>query len=454
MYKLIVIDRDKLGAEAVSEETPDPGKPMSNEASIPTLNDSPEARPVPIMSSPKPTPSQKTGKTLLSGTEATQHHQSLDDIVDTKSVTSYAVTVKDLDGKGIDLPPPPKAATIDKDFECPYCWIVCPARYGKGRAWKTHLLQDLQPYSCTYRECDNPEQLYRSRREWAEHEATHRKLWRCPEHVSTLYSSHSGLENHLRQEHIGSFPEDQIAIMAKIGETTAVDLRTQCPVCYASADTEGLGDLQNHIANHLERFATFALPRGREDDEDGSSSVASLGSSNSQSLPESVRTDTSNEMVALEDNLESKQSIEFLNAANPGQGLLSAESLQQLPDESQNRLARISNQVDDRDNSESEQRGDQLDDDVSARHKKHFNDQEAFRQHVLSLPGVSSVRFYRRYGSWTGVISFANDLVGEQATTLFDTLRFPNIEFQSQENKSKWRFTRVSGANSKLVTEW
>lgn len=100
---------------------------------------------------PKSVPSQKTGKTLLSGTEATHHHQSLDDIVDSKSVTSYAVTVKDLSGRGIDLPPPPKAADGDKDFECPYCefisvtyvlllncqgFIICPARYGKGRPWR------------------------------------------------------------------------------------------------------------------------------------------------------------------------------------------------------------------------------------------------------------------------------------------------------------------------------
>lgn len=71
--------------------------------------------------------SERTGKTLLSGTEATHHHQSLDEMVDSKSVTSYATTVRDLTGKGIDLPPPPKAADGEKDFECPYCFIICPA---------------------------------------------------------------------------------------------------------------------------------------------------------------------------------------------------------------------------------------------------------------------------------------------------------------------------------------
>ncbi|KAI4681528.1 hypothetical protein J4E81_009886 [Alternaria sp. BMP 2799] len=624
-----MVDRDKLGASADSEDIADAGKPTANEAPAPMRHDTLEAHPpMPTINTPKPTPSQKTGKTLLSGTEATHHHQSLDDIVDTKSVTSYAVTVKDLDGKGIDLPPPPKAATCDKDFECPYCWIVCPARYGKGRAWKTHLLQDLQPYICTHRDCKSSELLFRSRREWAEHEATHRKLWRCPEHVNALYNTQAGLENHLRQEHIGSFPDDQIAIMAKIGETIAVDSRDKCPICFVPTVTEGLGDLQSHIANHLERLATFALPHGREDDEDGASSVASRGSSNSQSLPESISTGSSNEMVALSRDLETEQSVEtefneedhllmqfrdenlpwkeivarfqetfsrqydiptmqrrrkqLVDLANKqslefefsekdrlllqlkdkehmpwkdiavrfsevfgtdyrnripalqmrmkrvkerileqylasglsgedrlllqlsakdrmpweeiqalfrkafgkeyeitalesrvqqlyegmnkqsllptetSRGLLSAEILQQLPDESQNRMAVFSNQVDDLDDlddlddSEDEQlENEQPDENILPEHQKHLEEREAFRQHVSSLPGVLSVRFYRGYGSWTGLITFADDLVGEQATALFDAQQFPNVVFKKKDGS----FVRQSTVDTQTTEE-
>lgn len=190
--------------------------------------------------------SEKTGKTLLSGTEATHHHQSLDDIVDSKSVTSYATTVRDLSGKGIELPPPPKAADGEKDFECPFCFIICPARYGFKRGWRTHLLQDLQPYVCTYAECDSPERLYRSRREWSEHEATHRKAWRCPEHPTAIYRARSGLEDHLRQAHSDSVTEHQLESIAKVGETSTVDVREKCPICFVRADElEGMGGLQN-----------------------------------------------------------------------------------------------------------------------------------------------------------------------------------------------------------------
>jgi hypothetical protein len=266
----------------VYEEETRPEQPVIDRPTLHQRNDTLEVLPdIPVMVTHQEAHSQKTGKTLLSGTEATQHHQSLDEIVDTKSVTSYAVTVKDLHGKGVELPPPPHAADGDKDFECPYCYIICPARYGRGRAWRTHLLQDLQPYICTYPECDSSEQLFRSRREWAEHEASHRKAWRCPEHPAAVYKTSTGLGEHFRREHADSFPESQLSAIVKVGETTTVDVRLKCPICSALAETEGLGDFHNHIANHLERIATFALPISTEDESDGVSGVASRGRSES-----------------------------------------------------------------------------------------------------------------------------------------------------------------------------
>jgi hypothetical protein len=276
--------RDKLGMSKVPEDEPDtPAFPPIRPDGL-QRNDTLEAQPdVPAIVFSGEAPSHKTGKTLLSGTEATQHHQSLDEIVDTKSVTSYAVTVKDLDGKGVELPPPPRSADGQKDFECPYCYIICPARYGRGRAWKTHLLQDLQPYICTFPDCTASEQLFRSRREWAEHEASHRKAWRCPEHPAAIYKSSVGLQDHLRREHADSFPDSQLAAIVTVAETTTIDVRTTCPICCAPADTPGLGDFHNHLANHLERIATFALPSGLGEDSDGASSEASRGRSNSSS---------------------------------------------------------------------------------------------------------------------------------------------------------------------------
>ena len=145
---------------------------------------------------------------------------------------------------------------------------------------RAHILQDLQPYVCTYKDCKGSDQLFRSRREWLEHEAGHRKLWRCPEHINAVFRSSSNLEDHLHREHPGSFPEEQLSSIIRVGETSAIDLRQACPICFVAVTMEG--GLQNHIANHLERLAVFSLPKdvdSTEDESDGASSAASRGRS-------------------------------------------------------------------------------------------------------------------------------------------------------------------------------
>ncbi len=80
-----------------------------------------------------------TGKqnTLMSMTEATKYHENLDDKIESETVISYAFTALDADGHGVELPNPPPEALKGKDFVCPYCSVVCPARYGQRKAWRS-----------------------------------------------------------------------------------------------------------------------------------------------------------------------------------------------------------------------------------------------------------------------------------------------------------------------------
>ncbi|CAO2649503.1 Nn.00g068880.m01.CDS01 [Neocucurbitaria sp. VM-36] len=449
--------REKLGASTMLEVTTKSDQPMPLRPEVPQCYDQIEVQAeVPINVTVVEAPSQKTGKTLLSATEATQHHQSLDEIVDARSMTSFAVTVKDIHGKGIDLPPPPRAANGEKDFECPYCYIICPARYGRGRAWRTHLLQDLQPYICTYPECESSEQLFRSRREWVEHEASHRKAWRCPEHPTAIYKTPAGFEDHLRREHMeNGFPESQVTTIVKVGETSTLDVRQKCPICYAPADAEGLENLQNHIANHLERIATFSLPNAVDDDSDGASSVASRGWTGSQDVSEmSLPSDTTEgqEEPKREPNtVQDARAAELAPNAESSRAFLSAESLQKLPDASQNRLdltvshfkeqsSLEDTQIDDED-SDTQHFEDELVDETSAEVQEHLEQREAFRIYLMSLMGSELVRFYKRYGSWTGQVTFKDDAAAAKAVEMFDAKRFPFVRVhQSLRNKNKVKF--------------
>lgn len=450
--------RDKLSVSTVFEEELPIVQPVINRPNAPQRMDTLEVQSGNPIFMTKEAPSHKTGKTLLSGTEATQHYQSLDEIVDTKSVTSYAVTVKDIQGRGVDLPPPPKCAEGDKDFECPYCFVICPARYGRGRAWRTHLLQDLQPYVCTYPDCESTG-LFRSRREWEAHEAGHRKAWRCSEHPTAVYKTPAGLEDHLRQKHLDSFPESQLNTIVKVGETSTIDIRAKCPICYVPADTEGLGNFQNHIAHHLERIATFALPIGNENAADGASSAASRGrsgrsgrsdSTGSQNVMDmSLPSDTSDELEERKKvNSQHRQNTRTDAKAQQGDpdptlaeitssSALSLESLRRLPDGSQNRIEALLLDHTSKQDSFDDQNFDQ----TSVEVQEHLEQREKFRTYLMSLPGIKTVRFFRGYGMWAGQAIFKDGDTAAKALKMFNGEQFPQIKIhQVFENSNKLRF--------------
>lgn len=209
-------------------------------------------------------------KSIRTTTEATMFDPKLDlSNLETQSNVSFATTAKDLDGRVAQLPPPPNAASNNQDFVCPYCFVLCPSRHGHSRAWRAHIVQDLQPYLCTYAGCHEGSRLYGSRQAWLDHEGrVHRKAWRCRDHADLEFKSQQSLEQHLRTRHSGSISEQQIADYAEISETTYEDDRKQCSLCLQ--DAKNIPNMANHLANHLERISTFSLPRYIDDEQETS----------------------------------------------------------------------------------------------------------------------------------------------------------------------------------------
>ncbi|CAM1509999.1 Fc.00g003340.m01.CDS01 [Cosmosporella sp. VM-42] len=142
------------------------------------------------------------------------------DDISNATVSQYSPSVWLPHEEAIAFPPAPKTSALGSFFECPYCFTICPNSILGEKAWKAHLIHDLRPYVCIHEDCKNPDQLYDSRQDWAQH------------------------------QHI-----------AHPGEQTLC-----CPIC-----CESLGELrtlQSHIALHLERFSLFSLPRSVDDDHD------------------------------------------------------------------------------------------------------------------------------------------------------------------------------------------
>ncbi|EGX52138.1 hypothetical protein AOL_s00043g528 [Orbilia oligospora ATCC 24927] len=200
------------------------------------------------------------GKTIFSRTEATRFDKRLDDTLETRSVISYASARVESDGGEIELLPPPVAASKGTEFLCTYCGIVCPARHGKGGAWKAHVLRDLQPYICTYDKCEDGNRVFNSRTAWLEHERLgHRRIWQCFEHLEPVLNSKAALQAHLKVDHGNDITDEQIENLIEICALSIEDTRTICPFCFFRGPfPEGLGD---HMASHMQRFATFPVSR-------------------------------------------------------------------------------------------------------------------------------------------------------------------------------------------------
>ncbi|QGI66328.1 hypothetical protein CEK26_010283 [Fusarium fujikuroi] len=202
----------------------------------------------------------------LSETNATPYDPALDDRTERETIISLASTALDADGKGIEVPKPPAEAMNGDSFTCPYCWVVCPPKEGRGKSWKSHVLQDLRPYVCTYEACNSAKDVYQSRKAWVDHEeALHRSSWRCRDHPDILYATSESFQRHLLLEHDRDLSGEQLEDFANVSRLGRVDDRDSCPICFEEQPFPK--GLTNHLANHLERIALFALPRTISSDE-------------------------------------------------------------------------------------------------------------------------------------------------------------------------------------------
>lgn len=87
-------------------------------------------------------------RTTFTETTATLYIPPIPTPDDGLSTTSFATTTRGLDGSRVELPKLPKHIKQGKDFECPYCQIMCPSKYQTPRAWRYGLVcQQLTKWS-------------------------------------------------------------------------------------------------------------------------------------------------------------------------------------------------------------------------------------------------------------------------------------------------------------------
>ena len=140
-----------------------------------------------------------------------------------------------------------------------------------------HIFADLQPYICTFADCEDELAQFPNRAAWAEHEFSQHRItqsWSCPE-CPQAFTSISGWQSHIQHRHCLVFSGPNLNVakdMAYKTEATRVE-DAECPLCRTVVGKPRRAFVK-HVARHMEEIALMALPRNVEDDsEEGSVST-------------------------------------------------------------------------------------------------------------------------------------------------------------------------------------
>ncbi|KAF3812219.1 hypothetical protein GCG54_00009904, partial [Colletotrichum gloeosporioides] len=187
------------------------------------------------------------------------------------SVTSMASSFGiNEDGQSLRVPPLTDmvlngvALKYGEKFECPYCRTKCMVE--TRDEWKKHVFSDLQPYVCTYEDCEQPLQLFDSRNAWIRHERdVHCREWLCILcDRSASFRNRGQLEEHISTYHQGKVTANQLPVILEACGRLRLDDAMPCPLCMESmsepASPSSHELYANHLAKHLRQIALASIP--------------------------------------------------------------------------------------------------------------------------------------------------------------------------------------------------
>lgn len=125
---------------------------------------------------------------------------------------------------------------------------------------RKHVFEDLQPYVCTYGDCDLYDHFFESRDAWFQHEALHhRSKWFCNTDSHSEYESKEDFLSHMKFDHGQKFDEAQFSALKDMFRRPSRSIEGTCNLCQRHSTK-----LKSHLSRHLQQVALFALPRVNE----------------------------------------------------------------------------------------------------------------------------------------------------------------------------------------------
>ena len=127
----------------------------------------------------------------------------------------------------------------------------------------------MQPYVCTFSDCDLSDQFFESRDEWHNHEIQcHRIEWFCNVDPHPHYAEKADFLAHMKSSHYTSFDDSPLSLLSGMFSCPSQRLDGICNFCRKPSVR-----LKTHISRHLEQIALFALPRINEKAGDNTASA-------------------------------------------------------------------------------------------------------------------------------------------------------------------------------------
>ncbi|KAN0082027.1 hypothetical protein V8E54_003325 [Elaphomyces granulatus] len=169
------------------------------------------------------------------------------------------------------FPPPPK--TCGGSFQCPFCRLEFRAREAESDRWSQHVMQDFEPYFCTFEDCKAPFDVPNTFDGLLGHLQDHLPV---RYHVDMPDGEHKEFDETEFEEHVnrdGEISEEVLATMKEASRRKGTFLFESCPFCGGYPDVlkkplpdtpEAQTELRKHIKQHMQDIALF-LPPYRED---------------------------------------------------------------------------------------------------------------------------------------------------------------------------------------------
>lgn len=125
---------------------------------------------------------------------------------------------------------------------------------------RKHVLEDLQPYVCTYEDCNLQDYFFEDQDSWYKHEMLqHRIKWFCNIEKHPEYSSECEFLKHLDNAHDQNLGWMQADLLRDMFSRPSRDTEGHCNLCKRWST-----NLRSHVSRHLQQMALFALPRLNE----------------------------------------------------------------------------------------------------------------------------------------------------------------------------------------------